>query len=252
MAKDELRALRRDRGKQELNIGDRVKVYDRNGNLMYGGKVFEITSKGKCTDEFFYGLYRLNGLFYAEDLELVKEPTYGIKCGDIVKVKVNIPNDVWRGTGNKAISTRYKFLPFEVTGIEEDGIETMAYADSLDGFMHIRIPTRYLEPYYSAEDVRRMEEDLQREKEQHLREHSGNEADDLVKNVRDVVEEYRKGFAKITSELVDFDWQQYRAELASKIAVAYAEKGRYKPSEIGEFAVMVANDVVTNLKKQSE
>ena len=48
------------------------------------------------------------------------------------------------------------------------------------------------------------------------------------------------------------DWQHYRAELASKIAVAYAEKGRYKPSEIGEFAVMVANDVVDNLKRRSE
>ena len=55
--------------------------------------------------------------------------------------------------------------------------------------------------------------------------------------------------------MVDLDdtyWQHYRAELASKIAVAYAEKGRYEPTEIGAYAVKVANDVVDNLKKQSE
>lgn len=56
----------------------------------------------------------------------------------------------------------------------------------------------------------------------------------------------------VKADLDDTFWDAYRAELASKIAVAYAEKGRYKPSEIGEFAVMVANDVVDNLKKQSE
>lgn len=53
-------------------------------------------------------------------------------------------------------------------------------------------------------------------------------------------------------DLDDTYWDAYKAELASKIAVAYAEKGRFAPDEIGEFAVRVANDVVDNLKKQSE
>lgn len=169
------------------------------------------------------------------------EPGEEIKVGDIVRVKVNAPKDVWRGAGSKAICTRYKFLPFEVTGIEEDGIETMAYATSLNGFIYIRIPTRYLEPYYSAEHVRRMEEDLQREREQHLREHS--DKDKPHDNTITI---------PVKADLDDTYWDAYKAELASKIAVAYAEKGRFAPDEIGGFAVRVANDVVDNLKKQSE
>lgn len=55
----------------------------------------------------------------------------------------------------------------------------------------------------------------------------------------------------VKADLDETYWDAYRAELASKIAVAYAEKGRYKPSEIGEFAVMVANDVVDNLKSRA-
>lgn len=54
---------------------------------------------------------------------------------------------------------------------------------------------------------------------------------------------------------VDLDgsyWEAYRAELAAKIAVAYAEKGRYEPREIGKIAADVANDVVWNLTKRSE
>ncbi len=43
--------------------------------------------------------------------------------------------------------------------------------------------------------------------------------------------------------------RKYRMALAVKIAVAYAEKGRYEPSEIGAKAVEVANGVVERLKK---
>ena len=179
-------------------------------------------------------------------------PTDEIKCGDIVKIKDDAPDKGWSVEAINVNPNRYKFQPFEVVQIEKIGLKTMAYADSLDGFMHICIPICYLEPYYSAEDVRRMEEEQNKRTAEYMREHSGKETDNPVKDIADVVEEYRKGFAKIASELSEIDWQHYRAELASKIAVAYAEKGRYKPSEIGEFAVMVANDVVDNLKQQSE
>lgn len=60
--------------------------------------------------------------------------------------------------------------------------------------------------------------------------------------------------AESRTTLVEKDpyWEVYRAELAAKIAVAYAEKGRYEPREIGKIAADVANDVVWNLTKRSE
>lgn len=42
--------------------------------------------------------------------------------------------------------------------------------------------------------------------------------------------------------------EEYRKELAAKIAVAYAEKGRYEPYEIGAKAVEVTNGVINGLK----
>lgn len=81
MTKDELIALRREREKQELNIGDRVKVYDQ------CGKAFEIIGKGKYNGEFIYSLQGLKSPFTAELLELVKEPTDEINIGD----RVNTP-----------------------------------------------------------------------------------------------------------------------------------------------------------------
>lgn len=90
--------LRQERGNQRLNIGDRVRVYDRGGNLMYGGKTGVIIEKAKLfseSDSLYYGLY-VEGVtdvkqrflpdrqeilgntsyfapFFAEDLELVEE-----------------------------------------------------------------------------------------------------------------------------------------------------------------------------------
>ncbi len=48
--------------------------------------------------------------------------------------------------------------------------------------------------------------------------------------------------------IINDDWQSYRMELAAKIAVAYSEKGRYEPEEIGAKAVEVTNGVVERLK----
>ena len=217
MTRDELIALRRERGKQELNIGDRVKVYDQNGNIMYGGRVAIIIEKALLDPtEFYYGLYvegetvdkfcgkgllylkntatkigktALLAPFFAEDLELMREPTPEIKVGDrvetpygVVIVDMILGENIFghHENGDVGIWTKKEF----------NGKEDKPHADT------ITIPVK--------------------------------------------------------ADLDDTYWDAYRAELASKIAVAYAEKGRYKPSEIGEFAVMVANDVVDNLKKQSE
>lgn len=52
-------------------------------------------------------------------------------------------------------------------------------------------------------------------------------------------------------DLDDTYWDVYRAELAAKIAVAYAEKGRYGPNEIGEYAVAIAEEMVEKLQYKS-
>lgn len=61
------------------------------------------------------------------------------------------------------------------------------------------------------------------------------------------------GMGSITAVKEDGeDWQSYRMELAAKIAVAYAEKGRYEPEDIGARAVKVANEVVRRLKNSEQ
>ena len=102
MTKDELIALRRERGKQELNIGDKVIVYSASNKPLYDGKVATIIEKGISGNEVYYGLYiegvivenhsqplmgaagiigttSLLAPFFAEDLELVKESTDEVK-----------------------------------------------------------------------------------------------------------------------------------------------------------------------------
>lgn len=95
MSKDELFATRKKRAQQEINIGDKVKVYHRDGKPMYEGKVAIVIEKALLDPtEYYYGLYidagertkKLNPLtrekigetallapFFAQDLELVKE-----------------------------------------------------------------------------------------------------------------------------------------------------------------------------------
>lgn len=153
-----------------------------------------------------------------------EQPTDEIKVGDRVVAHVG-PNMDWYGTVKKIIP-------------DTDGL----YGENL---LRIRVGGGCLLEHRVSRCTK-----IDSEKENDIDIHK--DTDDPVKSIADVVEEYRKEFAKIASELVDFDWQQYRAELASKIAVAYAEKGRYAPDEIGGFAVMVANDVVDNLKKQEQ
>lgn len=84
MTKEELKAVRRERGKQVLNIGDKVKAYGCDGDILYSGKVFEITGKGPWDGKTLYGLDGLNRPFFAEDLELMREPTDEISPDDIV------------------------------------------------------------------------------------------------------------------------------------------------------------------------
>ncbi|MBD5367280.1 MAG: hypothetical protein HDR82_09855 [Bacteroides sp.] len=212
MTKDELIALRRERSKQELNIGDKVIVHGISDKPLYDGKVATIIEKGIICNEVYYGLYiegkvvdrcsvpnplnpksqaigktALLAPFYAEDLELVKQSTDEIKCGDRVE-------------------TPYGVLIVDMIA----GENIFGHYENGDAGIWIK-------------------------KELNRRKIQPNDHTITI---------------PVKADLDDTYWDAYRAELASKIAVAYAEKGRYKPSEIGEFAVMVANDVVDNLKKQ--
>lgn len=225
--------------KDDIKVGDRINTPKGMGTV-------------KCACGGYLTVMLDNGEWWVSICSTIPEkedmPTCEISPNDIVRLKSDTPREYYAN-----ISRYYETMPFKVCTIfKKSGGELMADIMSCDRNVSVYIPVRYLEPYYSAEDVRRMEEEQNKRAAEYLREHSGKEADNPIKDIADAMEEYRKGFAKIASVLAENDWQHYRAELASKIAVAYAEKGRYKPSEIGEFAVMVANDVVDNLKKQSE
>lgn len=51
-------------------------------------------------------------------------------------------------------------------------------------------------------------------------------------------------------DIQDSYWKAYTADLAGEIAIAYAEKGRFEPKDIGVNAVIAAKAVVEELKKK--
>lgn len=94
MEKEELLKLRKERRKQTLNIGDKVRAISASGKPLYDGKVATIIEKGMSGNEVYYGLYiegvtveklshpiigqseiigntSLLAPYFAEDLELV-------------------------------------------------------------------------------------------------------------------------------------------------------------------------------------
>lgn len=94
MNTEELLKSRKERGKQTLNIGDKVRAISASGKPLYDGKIATIIEKGISSDEVYYGLYiegvavekrstpligkseiigntSLLAPFFAEDLELV-------------------------------------------------------------------------------------------------------------------------------------------------------------------------------------
>lgn len=57
MNKEELLKSRKERGKQTLNIGDKVRAISASGKPLYDGKVATIIEKGMLGNEVYYGLY---------------------------------------------------------------------------------------------------------------------------------------------------------------------------------------------------
>lgn len=98
--------LRMERGNQRINIGDRVKVYERNGDLKYGGRIGIVIEKAKLSPNLLYYALYVNGVtdvkkddkgeivgdtaylapFFAEDLELVN-PDKDVKGGEETATK---------------------------------------------------------------------------------------------------------------------------------------------------------------------
>lgn len=217
MTKEELIALRRERGKQELNIGDRVKVYDQNGNIMYGGRVAIIIEKALLDPtEFYYGLYvegetvdkfcgkgllylkntatkigktALLAPFFAEDLELMREPTPEIKVGDRVET------------------------PYGVVIVD------MILGENIFG-------------HHENDDV-----GIWTKKEFNGKEDKPH-ADTITIPVK--------------ADLDDTYWDAYRAELVKEIAVKLADKETIMCPSIADYITNFATRIVDNLKKQSE
>ena len=214
MTKEELIALRRERGKQELNIGDRVKVYDRDdGEVLYGGRTFEITGKGKCNGEFIYSLHGLMSPFTAEILELVKEPTDEIKCGDIVKVKRETPKDLYNNLPYSFVD-----MPFFVAEIERDCDNPM-YDTSLlrNGSTCLNIHPRWLERW-----------DAKPQPNDHTI------------------------AIPVKADLDDIYWDVYRAELAKEFALKIINANNICCLQNADHITDFVTRIVNNLKKQSE
>ena len=214
MTKEELIELRRERGKQELNIGDRVKVYDRDdGEVLYGGRTFEITGKGKCNGEFIYSLHGLMSPFTAEILELVKEPTDEIKCGDIVKVKRETPKDLYNNLPYSFVD-----MPFFVAEIERVCDNPMYDEFHLrNGSTCLNIHPRWLEKW-----------DAKPQPNDHTI------------------------AIPVTVDLDDTYWDAYRAELAKEFALKLIGSNEIRCLQNANYITDFATRIVDNLKKQSE
>jgi len=158
------------------------------------------------------------------------EPTPKFKVGDKVVVSKNMS---WGNECSESDKYQLTHFPSEITDIGGGYANIKSYCD-IYGF----IPLAHLIPYT---EPTAMEDE---EKEHNISE-TVKDSVDWMRKLDKVVEEYKTAFSEIVSD----DWQDYRMELAAKIAVAYAEKGSYEPSEIGVRAVEVANWVVERLKK---
>lgn len=138
MNKEELLKSRKERGKQTLNIGDKVRPISASGKPLYDGKVATIIEKGMSGDEVYYGLYiedvavekrstpligkseiigntSLLAPFFAEDLELVKSHAEKEKPrfskGDRVRYigeNQEFKNSIWRIDGYFFYNDYYK------------------------------------------------------------------------------------------------------------------------------------------------
>ncbi len=257
MTKDELLKLRHERRKQVLNIGDKVKAISASGKPLYDGKTATIIEKGMIGNEVYYGLYiegvtvekrstpiigkseiigntSLLAPFYAEDLELMKEP----------KPKFNVGDKVRFGEVGKPMQSGV------IMGIHHIGTYCVYSQDGKIQYVPEEALNRDPEP--TAEEEAAKIPLYSIGTKVHTIYGDGVVDKTIYGNI--AVRLDNGGFCGLdgitaVKEETDDDWQSYRMELAAKIAVAYAEKGRYEPEEIGAEAVEVANGVVERLKK---
>lgn len=169
-----------------------------------------------------------------------KEPT--IKVGDKVLAKrtdqITPSSETTTFRRNVSLVTKIK-----------DGIASLYYVDEYGGNHYASTPIEFLkkveetaEPKEPTERIHNMSDIIERKHLEHYKK---------VLSRLYLEKELSPTEHEVVTEPY-FDWQRYEADLAAKIAVAYAEKGRYEPSEIGAYAVKVAKSVVENLKKREE
>lgn len=287
MTKEELTALRRERGKQELNIGDRVKVYDQTGNILFGGKTAIIIEKALLDPtEFYYGLYvegetadkfRGKGLlylkntatkisktallapFFAEDLELVRKPKHFVG---------EQPLTVERARKEmEGIASEIANNPEKAEQIQKEWEEAVSAKEQPTD--EIKVGDRV--KFKSEEEIKKMLEpsfwwgiSIFADKEATIigiDEPYGYRID-IDPSLGGIRREFFDKIPKkqpsntitipVKVDLDDTYWDAYHAELVKELAVKVANNNTINDSMIAYHIIGFATQIVNNLKKQSE
>ncbi len=263
MNKEELLKLRKERGKQTLIIGDKVRPISASGKPLYDGKVATIIEKGMSGDEVYYGLYiegvavekrstpligkseiigntSLLAPFFAEDLELVasraeEEEKPRFKVGDIVKVSQDMKWGNGESDKNKEILLN---APSKITEIQGKYALIEGAGESVYGL----IPLKYLIPYAEEQEPK-----------------NGKSVDSLSSLQNEIpsmskedAEELAKCLAELDSAINKFkdsqvDWLAYRMELAKEVAAALIGKG-HNIAFVAESTSLIVDGIVERLK----
>lgn len=165
MNKEKLLKSRKERGKQTLNIGDKVRAISASGKPLYDGNVATIIEKGMSGDEVYYGL-SIEGVavekrstpligkpeiigntsllapFFAEDLELVasraEEEKPRFKVGDCVVIAKYFSNTYQVGAICLVMEVRISHLGW--------------HAYRLDRAKDVWVDEHYLAPYTEEQE----------------------------------------------------------------------------------------------------
>lgn len=171
-----------------------------------------------------------------------------IIVGMIVKIK-----------GGILAPTFFADKPFKVVSIsKERGGELMAHIEN-DFNTHIDIPVNNLEPYYTAEKIRELEEEISEQAKEFLKANSDEDRyaryregkwnfisqEDFVKEINP--EEHR--IITPLQDLVEKErLESYRRAVAGQIAVKLANIDNHSPEDVGRYAVETATMVVKHLR----
>lgn len=257
MEKGELLKSRKERGKQTLNIGDKVRAISASGKPLYDGKVATIIEKGMLGDEVYYGLY-IEGVtvenrsapligkseiiyntsrlapYFAEDLELVarrdivstKEGKPMFKVGDMV---VTTTSGLLYGIGWTGM----------ITHIEGNYAAVRMFTDNEITF---KADMSHLAPCIKEQEPKNDDcDDSSSSLQNEIPSMSKEDAEELAKclaAVEDFVKEYKDS---------QVDWLAYRMELTKEVAAALIGKG-HEIAFVAESTSLIVDGIVERLK----